>query len=69
MPAYRLGPSESGGYRNILPLDQKPSSKVGAGLTYVLVFALGLIGGGVGSSLFEDRTSGSPRDKAAVGHP
>lgn len=69
MPAFRLGPSESGGYRNVFPEDPEPPSKVGALLTYVFVFALGLIVGGLACTLLEDRTARSSEDKVSAGQP
>lgn len=64
MSVYKLGPSQSGGFRTILPPDPKPPSKVGRVLGYVLTIGLGLVGGGALCALFNDRASRLQQDKA-----
>lgn len=44
MPVYKLGTSENGGFRSILPSDPKPPPKVGTVIAYALAVALGLGG-------------------------
>lgn len=69
MTIYRLSPSESGGYRNLLPPDPKPPFKAGRVVLYALVFAIGLIAGGLICTLLEERASKSQGEKTSVGHP
>lgn len=68
MPVYKLGGSESGGYRNLLPPDPKPPFRAGRVVSYALAFVIGLVSGGVVCTLLEDRAFRSQGDKTSVEH-
>ncbi len=57
MSVYRLGASESGGFRIVLPPDPKPPYKVGTVLAYALAVALVLGGCVIICAMLDNRAS------------
>lgn len=64
MPVYKLGPSENGGFRSILPPDPEPGSKAGTVLGYALAVAIGAIGGALACAAVGDGLPRSHEDRS-----
>jgi hypothetical protein len=68
MPVYKLSPSESGGFRILLPPDPKPPSKAWQIFGYVLTFVVGLVVGVVNCALLDDSISGPRQGDAPLSY-